>query len=46
MAVRTVTLSFILSQTNISDIYDRRLSQWHALIIVIESVASSKIVAF
>jgi hypothetical protein len=46
MAVWTVTLSFILSEINISDTYDRRLSQWHALIIVIETLPSSKIVAF
>jgi hypothetical protein len=46
MAVWTVTLSLILSETNISDVYDRWLSQWHALIIVIETVPSSKTVAF
>jgi hypothetical protein len=46
MSVWTVTLSFILSETNISGFYDRRLSQWHALIIVIEIVPASKTVAF
>jgi hypothetical protein len=46
VCARNVTLGFNRSETNISDVYDRNVSQWHALIIVIETVPSSETATF